>query len=105
MTPDAFHPREALASMRTYFAGPHEEPIELTDTQMERIFFDYDGTPRERLSLSQMTEDQRTAFGRWATSVGVTRTAGDEAETQLQNDMSKLRDGVQDADRFIYQHG
>jgi hypothetical protein len=40
-----------------------------------------------------MTEDQRTAFGRWATSVGVT-IASPGHDTQLQEDFAYLQGGI-----------
>jgi hypothetical protein len=98
-------PHDALASMREYLAGPHEDAPEVTDAEVERIFFDWDGTPRERLSLGQLSEDQRTAFGQWATSIGVTRAADDESSTPLQQDVSDLRDGYLDTQSLTNQHG
>ena len=98
-------PHDALESMREYLNRPHEEPLELDDAQVERIFFDGDGSPREQLNLSGMNEEQRTAFGQWATSTGVTRSTGQENPTLLQNDVASLRNGILDADPLSNRHG
>jgi hypothetical protein len=91
--------------MRHYLAQPHEEPVDLTDAEVERIFVDWDGTPRERLHLAGMTEEQRTAFGQWAASTGVTRASDYEEDTPLQYDIARLHVGFHDATSLTNQHG
>jgi len=52
-----------------------------------------------------MNDDQRTVFGRWATSPGVTRSLGTAAETPLQLDVVHLRSGLLDTAPLTNQHG
>jgi hypothetical protein len=91
--------------MRHYLTRPHAEHVELTDAEVEGIFFDWDGNPRERVHLGGMNEEQRTAFAQWATSSGVT-LASDDATTPLQDDFAYLQGGIHQAGvPLVNRHG
>lgn len=98
-------PHDAVVSMRDYLERLDDDSVSLTEAEVERIFFNWDGTPREHLPLRGMSEEQRTAFGQWAISTGVGRTAVDESATPLQNDVTRLRDGFRDVEPLTNQHG
>ena len=94
-------PHDALASMEEYLARPHENSTNLSDIEVERIFFDRDGTPRERLWLP--TEEHRTAFSQWAASV--TLPSG-ETTRPLQDDFAYLQSGIhQGSTPLLNEHG